>query len=98
MPLGDRIEAAGEYAEIKAGESRSVRQSTAEGVAVSVSAVNHTLYLLHADLHAAGLGEYRKLSGTSCLFIHRSIFCGSTWLPRTSKMSWGLSVSISFLL
>lgn len=32
-----------------------------------------------------------------CRFIHRSIFCCSTSLPRTSNTSWPLSISTSFL-
>jgi hypothetical protein len=66
------------------GEPGAVWHSTAGGVAILRQ---HKSRLYRTDLQAAGLGAYKKLSDALCLFIHRSIFCRSTSLPRTSNTS-----------
>jgi hypothetical protein len=83
MSSGD---GANEYTVIVAvaGEPGAVWHSTADGVAMLRQ---HKSRLRHTDLQAAGLGAYKTLSDALCLFIHRSIFCRSTLLPRTSNTS-----------
>jgi hypothetical protein len=76
------------------GEPGSVWHSTADGVAMLRQ---HKSRLYRTDLQAAGLGAYKKLSDKLYLFIHRSIFCRSTSLSRTSNTSPRLWGSISFL-
>jgi hypothetical protein len=58
VPPGERARAAGEYAGFGTGEPRS------EMVQQYTS----------DGVDAAGLGAYKKLSGTLFRFIHRSIF------------------------
>jgi len=80
-----RIVAAKDITGLGTGDplSEIVLQPIAEGVASMHQLSNSRDHRFCTNSHAARLGEYKRLAGTSWRAIHRSILAGSTLLPLT---------------